>query len=31
MQKIDISNFKKGVYLIKINSSEYKFIKLWSP
>lgn len=28
MQKIDISNFKKGVYLIKINNSEYKFIKL---
>ena len=28
MQKIDISNFKKGVYLIKINKSEYKFIKL---
>ena len=28
MQKIDISNLKNGIYLIKINNSEYKFIKL---
>ena len=24
----DISNLKNGIYLIKINNSEYKFIKL---
>ena len=28
MQKIDISNLKNGIYLIKINNSEHKFIKL---
>ena len=28
MQKIDISNLKNGIYLLKINNSEHKFIKL---
>lgn len=28
MQKIDISKLKNGIYLLKINNSEHKFIKL---
>ena len=28
MQKIDISELKNGIYLLKINNSEHKFIKL---
>ena len=28
MQKIDISNLKNGIYLLKINNSDHKFIKL---
>lgn len=28
MQKIDVSKLKNGIYIIKINNSEHKFIKL---
>jgi hypothetical protein len=28
MQTIDISNLNNGIYILKINSSEYKFFKL---